>query len=460
MPNFSFDSSLVEAANACYRKSGATYTFNSASCFIPCTTKGNNPLFSNATKSCINDQMHITSENDLLKLVLQTGQLVGMVTAEDKTSAGASFDIEGPPFISILANQFYTGVVNQINKKYIAIWRGVNIFGRDDQDYSTLKMIAQNNGFIILSMYDIGPDDSSTEIPSGKNTLFYNHGGGLETAQPSYWYSGTPIPSTVNSFLQPGSGGFSNYSDFEIMLFGVPAFYQNSTFLDCHPKELMMKKYTSPPDTWLTGFNGCTGSKSFIQRFMNDEKIDIPFQVGIPAISSTTEWSNAMAWGDPDQLKKLEVLTSADGKDWISSGPCPDNMNISGQSCLMLSFKPDFKSPDSSQISYLSSTTGGALNILANHIQGIQSKGMNPSYSGQTLPALGQIQSYMQKNFMGLYIYALEPINFDKENCTYQLNTKGKKICFGNFPSNDFNNQIPSNVWDGIANFAKNNPLK
>ncbi|TNF66087.1 MAG: hypothetical protein EP298_09870 [Gammaproteobacteria bacterium] len=463
LPTFSFNTVLVDYANQCYDKSGQ---FNANNCYIPCNTKNTNPLFNQdkLPAECVYDpndpaydKMHITNATTLNKLIYQTGQLVGMIITNDTSADGASFDIEGPPFISTLAEQFYSGLIDQINNKFIGIWRGVNIFGRDQQDFTTLEKIANNNGFIILSMYDIGPTDAVTVIPDKGIQLSYNHSGGLEVANPANWYAGNPV-SSITPILQPGQGGFSNYSNFEITLFGVPVYWNNVTVLDCHPKELMMSKNAQQKYTWMTGFNGCTGSVSFMQRFALNNQLNIPFQVGIPAVSSTTEWVNAIAWGMEEKLNQLELHTSFAGSTWITSQVCPKNMNINGVQCQQFSFKKDYQSTNNSQADFLSSGYDGALNILSNYLKGTQTSKHSPSFKqNQTTQAtLKLLQQYMRKNFMGLYIYGLKPSDFDKTNCEYQINNRGASICFANYPNNNLNNQIPDDVWAVIKSFTEN----
>ncbi|MCF6765552.1 hypothetical protein L3V82_07180 [Thiotrichales bacterium 19S3-7] len=53
------------------------------------------------------------------------------------------------------------------------------------------------------------------------------------------------------------------------------------------------------------------------------------------------------------------------------------------------------------------------------------------------------------------YIYGLKPINFDKQNCDYQINKKQAQVCFGNYPNQNLNNQIPEDVWTAIKSFTE-----
>ncbi len=412
MPQFSMDSTLASAIKTCY-----TNLANKQSCTLPCgSSSGANKVFNLPTNQCTNGQTTIVSTQRLDNMMMYTGKLIANLINSDMNADGVSFDIEGPALPDEAALNFYKGLMGRLYpSKYVGVWEGVDVFKNttlQDQLWSWLK---NYNAFIIVSMYDIGPDDQPGD------------GGGLEVGQPPAWYSAAQVQQS----LAP-----SKLSAFELTLFGL-----NDGTYACHPTSMKL-------DTASTGFNGCTGSLGFMNRMMNNTT-GMAFQVGIPAISSTTEWVNAVMWYDQNTGVKpanQEIMTSDAAQQWITNTltTCPSNLSfqVSGRNmnCYVYQIK---NGQTNTQAQFLTNNGGtdGLLNIITNRLK------------NDNIP---QWQQY----FMGFYIYGIKDTNFDRTNCNaYFVNTGASApVCYGNYPETvggSYTNTIQPNVWAAISNFQK-----
>lgn len=424
MPQVSMDPGLTGAIETCYNtltKAKNNKKQINASCQIPCGSGGTNPIFALAQNQCTKGMTTITSLATLDKMMMYTGETIAAMINNDSQADGVAFDIEGPALPDEAAYNFYQGLISRLNpSKYIGIWEGVNVFKNTAYQTSLLTLLSQNNAFLILSMYDIGPDDTPP------------HGGGLDVGQSPVWYSG---------FTVPQSTGSSQLSAFELTLFGD---FKNN--LACHPNSMGL-----PSPYQSTGFNGCTGSLGFMDRMMNGSTTPLPtgmpFQVGIPAISSTTEWIHTVMWYNVNSFdpSTQEIITSDAAKNWItllSTTNCP----------LPISLPAPIKGTINCYVFGLKNDTGFAQSQFINNFQ-------NSDGIVNIINKRASTTAFWGQNFMGFFIYGIKASNFDYRNCQvfFSNPTHQGKPCYGNYPEapalTQLNNTIPNSVWQAISSY-------